>query len=205
MTRTRAAVGLWLLLVAGSAIIISRTTFTTDLSAFLPRAPTPAQQVLVDQLRDGVVSRLMLIGIADDKPKTLASISRSMARELRKHDVFVSVDNGDDPDSTADREFVWRHRYLLSPEVSPERFSPGAMRDRLQEDLRLLASPAGVLLRRILPGDPTGEILTLREVLAGDVRPHMREGVWFSKDGTRAVLAARTRDRSAPKICVTRF
>jgi predicted exporter len=193
VSRGRIAIGLWLLLIAACAFILSRTTFTTDLSAFLPRSPTPAQQVLVDQLREGVVSRLMLIGITGDKPETLARISRELARDLRQRNAFASVDNGDDPQSDADREFVWRHRYLLSPNVSPQRFSPEGLRERLQDNLRLLGSPAGILLRRVLPRDPTGEIVGLAEELAGNARPDTRHGVWFSKDGARALLAARTR------------
>ncbi len=193
MSRPRIAIGLWLLLLAACAVIVSRTSFTTDLSAFLPRSPTPAQQVLVDQLREGVVSRLMLIGIGGDKTEALARISRELARDLRQQDAFASVDNGDDPQAGADREFVWRHRYLLSPDVSPQRFSPESLRERLQDNLRLLASPAGVLLRRVLPRDPTGEILGLADKLAGTVRPNVLHGVWFSKEGARALLAARTR------------
>ena len=46
-----------------TGIVIGRTEFTTDLSAFLPQSPTKEQQVLLDQLRDGVVSRLILVGI----------------------------------------------------------------------------------------------------------------------------------------------
>jgi predicted exporter len=193
VSRTRVAIGLWLLLVAACAFIVSRTTFTTDLSAFLPRSPTPAQQVLVDQLREGVVSRLMLIGIGGDNPETLARVSRELARELRQRSAFASIDNGDDLQSAADREFVWQHRYLLSPAVSPQRFSPDGLRERLQDNLRLLASPAGILLRRVLPRDPTGEIVGLADELVGNARPNTRHGVWFSKDGSRALLAARTR------------
>jgi predicted exporter len=193
VSRARIAITLWLFLVAACVFIVSRTTFTTDLSAFLPRSPTPAQQVLVDQLRDGVVSRLMLIGIGGDQPETLARVSRELARDLRQRDAFASVDNGDDPEAAADREFVWQHRYLLSPDVSPQRFSPDGLRERLQDNLRLLASPAGVLLQRVLPRDPTGEILILAEELAGTARPATRHGVWFSKDETRAILAASTR------------
>ena len=55
MSRGRTAIGVWVLLVAACAFVVSRTTFTTDLSAFLPRSPTPAQQVLVDQLRELLV------------------------------------------------------------------------------------------------------------------------------------------------------
>ena len=193
MRPERIAIGLWLLLVAACAFIVSRTTFTTDLSAFLPRSPTPAQQVLVEELREGMVSRLMLIGIGGDKAETLARISRDLGRELRLQNAFASVDNGDDSYSGTDREFVWRHRYLLSPAVSPERFSPDGLRERLLENLRLLASPAGILLRRTLPRDPTGEVLIVADQVAVGARPDVRHGVWFSKDGTRALLGARTR------------
>ena len=51
------AITLWLAFLLGCAGVISRTQFTTDLSAFLPRTPTPEQQLLMDQLRDGLASR----------------------------------------------------------------------------------------------------------------------------------------------------
>ena len=109
MSRTSIAIGLWILLLGACGVVISRTSFTTDLSAFLPRAPTPAQQVLVDQLRDGVVSRLMLIGITGARPETLARINKDMAKDLRQREAFLSVENGEVPLSVADRDFVWRH------------------------------------------------------------------------------------------------
>ena len=93
----------------------------------------------------------------------------------------------------ADREFLWRNRYLLSPAVTPERFSRGALRARLEENLRLLGSPAGMLVRRILPGDPSGELLHILERFEGQARPATRDGVWFSRDGRRALLLAQTR------------
>jgi predicted exporter len=43
--RRIAAIMLWLAFLAGCLLIISRTHFTTDLSAFLPRTPTPEQQL----------------------------------------------------------------------------------------------------------------------------------------------------------------
>lgn len=172
--------------------VISRTTFTADISAFLPRSPTPAQEILVEQLRDGVVSRLMLIGIEGAPPEALAVASRRLATELRRHESFVLIDNGEDTGS-ADRDFLWRNRYLLSPAVGPERFSADALRGRLEDHLRLLGSPAGMLVRRTLPGDPTGEFLLIAAALAGQARPTARGGVWFSRDGARALVIAQTR------------
>lgn len=189
----RWALGAWIALLALAAGIVARTTFTTDVSAFLPRSPTPEQQVLVEQLREGVVSRLVLIALEGAPPGALAQASRAMAAELRKQESFVSVDNGDGTGAAADREFLWRHRYLLSPAVEPGRFSAAGLREQLQEALRLLDSPAGALVRRIVPNDPTGELLHILERLEPPRKPATREGVWFSRDGRRALLLAQTR------------
>jgi predicted exporter len=189
----RWCIAAWLVFAAASIAVISRTTFTTDISAFLPRSPTPEQQVLVEQLREGVVSRLVLIGIEGALPEALARASKQMAAELRKHEMFVSVDNGDGAGSAGDREFLWRNRYLLSSAVTPERFSAGGLRARLEENLRLLGSPAGTLVRRIVTGDPSGELLHILERFEGQARPATRDGVWFSRDSRRALLLAQTR------------
>jgi predicted exporter len=190
---SRWAVGVWLAFVAACIAVISRTTFTTDISAFLPRSPTPEQRVLVEQLREGVVSRLMLIGIEGAPPEQLADASKRLAAGLRRHESFASVENGEDIGAGKDRDFLWRNRYLLSSAVTPERFSAGALRERLEEYLRLLASPAGPLARRILPGDPSGELLHILQRFEGQARPARRAGVWFSPDGQRALLVAQTR------------
>ena len=53
-SRAPVAIGLWLAGLVLSAIVITRTEFTADMSAFLPRSPTPVQQILV-QDRKSVV------------------------------------------------------------------------------------------------------------------------------------------------------
>ncbi|HET7402140.1 MAG TPA: hypothetical protein VFJ62_10175, partial [Usitatibacter sp.] len=66
MSRSRwhaaAAMAAWLVVLAACAVQIARTRFVADLSSFLPTAPTPEQRLLVDQLRDGALSRVMLLG-----------------------------------------------------------------------------------------------------------------------------------------------
>ena len=54
---------LWAALAAAAVLIVTRAHYTTDLSAFLPRTPTAAQRLLVDQLREGVASRLIIVAI----------------------------------------------------------------------------------------------------------------------------------------------
>ncbi|HEV7821392.1 MAG TPA: MMPL family transporter, partial [Burkholderiales bacterium] len=190
----RRALAAWLVAVIVCTVIIARTDFTADMSAFLPRTPTPVQQILVQQLRDGVVSRLILMGIEGAAPEVLAQTSKRFAAGLRQlPDVFASVNNGEELALNKDREFLFRNRYLLSPAMSPEHFSSAALRSALEEDLQLLASPAGALLGKILPRDPTGEMLRLAAQFEGQSKPAVRDGVWFSHDGGRAVLVAQTR------------
>ncbi|MBT9497068.1 MAG: hypothetical protein IV103_07290, partial [Zoogloea sp.] len=59
---------LWLLGLALCATLALRAHYSADMSAFLPRNPTPAQQLLVEQLTEGVLSRLLLVGIEGGTP-----------------------------------------------------------------------------------------------------------------------------------------
>lgn len=192
--RGRWLTGIWLAFVAVCAVIVSRTEFNTDMSAFLPRSPTPSQKILVDQLRDGVVSRLILVGLDGAPADALARISRQMAVQLRKEPALATVNNGEIGRQQKDFNFLWHNRYLLSPAVSPQHFSTSELRDSLLDDLDLLASPMGPLVQRLLPGDPGGEMVGLLDQLTGgQANPSMHDGVWFSRDGKRAMLLIQTR------------
>jgi predicted exporter len=62
MRLPRLSLTLWALLLALGVWIVARAHYIADLSAFLPRSPSPTQQLLVQQLNDGPASRLILIG-----------------------------------------------------------------------------------------------------------------------------------------------
>lgn len=192
------AVWLWLaaLLLCGG--LISRASFTADLSAFLPKAPTPEQRLLVDQLRDGVASRLILVGIEGADVPTRAALSKAVARQLRLDNRFSTVSNGEAVAQDRDQAFLFEHRYQLSPAMTPGHFTVQGLRSAVGDTLDLLASPAGLLVKSILPRDPTGEFALLLEQFAGDAaggvnRPHAVGGVWASRDGRRALLLLQTR------------
>ena len=189
----RAAVLLWLISLAAAIGVIAFTPFTTDMSAFLPRSPDPSQQVLVEQLRDGVASRLILIGLEDGTPQRRAEISRAMATRLRDQKEFALIDNGDGGIGTADQDYVWRNRYVLSPKVTPERFSQDGLRQALNDDLNLLASGLSPLLKDSIARDPTGETIEIVRALAGEGDRHVRDGAWISADGQHALILAQTR------------
>ncbi len=189
----RAAIALWLgfLLVCG--IIISRSQFTTDLSAFFPRSPTPAQQLLLDQISDGLASRLILVGIEGADAPVRATLSKQMAQGLRADPAFVTINNGEPVSAGRDHAFLFDNRYLLSPAVTPERFSVEGLHVALEDSIDLLASSAGLLFKSMLPRDPTGEMVLLLGQLNSASRPRMVDGAWASRDGARALLVVQTR------------
>ena len=189
----RLAIGAWLAFMATCIFVIARTQFSTDLAAFLPRSPTRTQQILVDELREGVVSRLTLIGIEGAPQDRLAAVSRELAARLEHDGRLAYVANGAQDRLRADGEFLLRNRYLLSAAVAPQRFSVAGLRAALERQLDLLGSPASVLVGPLLPRDPTGEFLHLLEQLSEEGGPDRRGDVWFSRDGSRALLFAQTR------------
>ncbi|MDO8292768.1 MAG: MMPL family transporter [Gallionella sp.] len=191
--RGRTAIALWLAFILACAIIISRSQFTTDLSAFLPRSPTPAQQLLLEQITDGLASRLILVGIEGADAPARARLSKQIAQRLRADPAFVSVNNGEPVSAERDRAFLFDNRYLLSPAVTPERFSADGLHAALSDSIDLLASPAGLLVKSLLPRDPTGEMVQLLGQLNSGSRPQMVDGTWASRDGARALMLIQTR------------
>lgn len=189
----RASIVWWLAFILACGGIISRSQFTTDLSAFLPRSPTPAQQLLLEQIRDGLASRLILVGIEGADAPARARLSKQIAQRLRADPAFVSVNNGEPVSAERDRAFLFNNRYLLSPAVTPARFSADGLHAALSDSIDLLASPAGLLVKSLLPRDPTGEMVQLLGQLNSGTRPQMVDGAWASRDGARALMLMQTR------------
>jgi len=192
-SRGRTAIALWLAFLLACGILISRSQFTTDLSAFLPRSPTPEQQLLLEQIRDGLASRLILVGIEGADASTRAQLSKQIAQRLRTNPVFVSINNGEPVSAERDRAYLFNNRYLLSPAVTPARFTQDGLHDALNESIDLLASPAGLLVKSLLPRDPSGEMVQLLEQFNSGNQPKLVEGAWASRDGARALLLIQTR------------
>ncbi len=188
----RMALLAWLLGVAICCVVIARTTFISDLSGFLPQAPTKEQQVLLDQLREGVVSRLILVGIEGGDAALRAALSKETAKRLRSEPAFVTVNNGEPLNAERDQAFLFGNRYLLSPAVTPDRFSVAGLHAAIGDTIDLLVSPAGLLIKPLLPRDPTGEIVQLLGQMSGAHQPQMQHGAWASRDAARALLLVQT-------------
>jgi predicted exporter len=188
----RTAIAIWLVLILVCVGIIGRSHFTADLSAFLPRTPTPEQQLLMDQLRDGLASRLILVGIEGTDASMRAKLSKEVAQQLRTEPAFVTVNNGEPVTSERDRAYLFNNRYLLSPGVTQQRFSVDGLHAALSDSIDQLASPAGLLIKSLLPHDPTGEMLQLLEQMNNGNHPQLVDGAWSSRDGKTALLLIQT-------------
>ena len=186
-------VWLWLAFLLACGAIISRTQITTDLSAFMPRNPTAEQQLLMDQLKDGLASRLILVGIEGEDGPARARLSKEVARTLRADPAFIAVNNGEPVNKERDRTYLFNNRYLLSPLVTPDRFSADGLHAALADSIDLLASPAGLMVKSLLPRDPTGEMVQLLGQLDAGTQPRLIDGAWASRDGARALLLMQTR------------
>ncbi|MBL8258873.1 MAG: MMPL family transporter [Candidatus Competibacteraceae bacterium] len=184
---------LWLLAVLASGWIAWTTPVVADLTLFAPRAD-PAAELLLEQLRSGPTTRLILLGLDGGSEADRAAASRRLAERLRPDPAFARVVNGAETLPDADLQALLAQRYWLSPAVAPERFTAGGLRAALQQRLAELQSPLGVFQKRWLAEDPTGELLSLLRLLQGGLRePAKRLGVWFSPDGARALLLVETR------------
>ncbi|HEY3920319.1 MAG TPA: MMPL family transporter [Stellaceae bacterium] len=194
--KPRRAVIVWLLGILACCAVVVDTRFSADMAVFLPRSPSPTQQILIDQMQTGAASYLILIGLDGAPTETLAAVSKELGQRLRDDDAdFVAVNNGSAGATPAgvERDLFWRYRYVLSPTVTPSRFTVAGLHAALETDVGLLGSDMGSLVKQGLPGDPTGEILTILGQFGGRKQPTSRAAVWFSPDGVRALLVAQTR------------
>ena len=182
------------LLAVLATVIAVRSRYTADLSAFLPRRASATQQLLIEQLRAGPATHLIIAEISGGDARVRAQLSTQLARLVRAEPAFTAVSNGDAAQLERDQRFLFDHRYLLSHEVSPQRFTAAGLHEAISDSLDALASPEGTFVKSFFTHDPTGEMLAILESLGADhAAPHSTFGVWASPDGERALLVAQTR------------
>src|SRR5690606_22040800 len=119
--------------------------------------------------------------------------SRSLAKQMRENDEFISVNNGGPVNQEADPAHPFNNRYLLSPAVTPAHFGTDGLHAATGPTVGPLPSPAGLLVTAILPQDPTGEMATLIAQCNSGQQPRKQHGIWIARDGNRALLLAQTR------------
>ena len=181
----------WLALVALAALVQHRLVVSGDLRDFMPPPTNADQKLLLDEIGEGPASRLLLIAIGGASPQRLVALSGGLAQKLRVDAQFERVLNGDSDIASLDPALL-PYRYLLSPTLDDHALDAAYLRDELQQRVEDLGSPAGDLVKDILPRDPTLEVLKLAQRWTPRHAPDVRDGIWFSPRG-EALLLAQTR------------
>jgi predicted exporter len=181
-----------LLFATGVWYAIQRVQFQTELSSLLPEGTTTTQRLLLSELRSGTTLRMILIGIEGDEAERMAEASKRLAVWMRDSGAYHLVANGTEAWSPEERELLFQHRYLLSPALTPDSFTPEHLRESLERLLDELSSPLAPMIKGLAAADPTGEFLALMQTWTPDSGPAKQHGVWFSPDLHRAVLMAET-------------
>ncbi len=187
------AVGLWLVFSLICGFIVSRSQFTADMSAFLPRDPSPRQQVLIDQISEGFASRALIVAVEGVAEPVLSQISHLMGAQLKAGPEFSSVSNGQTDSSEKDQAFLFNNRYLLSPTVSPSRMTVEGLRAAIQDGLAEVGSSTGLFSKSLLGRDPTGESLEVIKRVIPANQPTQSGGVWMNTAHDRALLLLQTK------------
>lgn len=187
------AIGCWIIFSVFCAFIVSQAQFTTDMSAFLPRNPSPRQQILIEQISEGFASRVLVVAVEGVSPPVLAQISTAMGQQLRESKAFLSINNGQASTDNRDQAVLFENRYQLSPSMDAHRMSVEGLRAAVLETLAEVSSSTGLFSKALLGNDPTGESLEVIKHVIPASQPSQAEGVWMNPSQTRALMLLQTR------------
>ncbi len=187
------AVGLWVLFSLICGVIVSNSVFTADMSAFLPRNPSPRQEILIDQISEGFASRALIVGLESAPAEQLAKMSTLMGLELKQTGQFSSVSNGQSETSKKDQEFLFSNRYILSANLTADRMTASGLRTSIEDTLAEVASSTGLFSKALLVKDPTGESLEVIKQVIPTNQPAQVGGVWMNAAQSRALLLLQTK------------
>jgi predicted exporter len=186
-------VAVWAAAVGLASLYIARSLhIDSDLRLFLPESETPEERILLEELKDGPATRVLLVALSGLPPDQLAAASDRVAERLRLDALFARVENGILQSDLKLQELVLRYRYLLSPRAGGCACDAESLRRELEARLLELGSPAGVIAQDLLLRDPSGELEAILDSWLPAVEPRLSNGVWFSADGQEALLLLQT-------------
>jgi predicted exporter len=180
------------LLALGVGWIQARLTVSADLRLFMPSPRTEQQRLLVQNVGESPASRLLLIALSGDQPESLAQVSKKLAGALAGRGEFGLVANGEQA-PLAIPEVLLPYRYLITDSFDAAPLDESRLASELTDRAADMTSPAAALIEELLPRDPTLELLHLAEGWQPRFEPHRIEDVWFTSDGSRALLLVETR------------
>lgn len=186
----------WLLAITLMSVwLFVHGRISTDMTQFLPATSKFEDKLIQNQLQQGAASRLLIIALTGDDKTILADINKKLAEKLHQSDLFSRIENGEIKIDKNESDWLFKHRYLLSPEVKHGRFSTDSLRRAFQQRLFELQSPVPLVDKSQLRADPTAEFQSILKYWQADRSLKREQGVWFSKDGKTSFLLAET---SAP-------
>ena len=177
---------LWLAVAVVAVLVLAtRLELSFDLSAFFPQQTTLEHDILIEQIRSGPGSRLLVIGISGAPADELAQASAQLKDVLSADTAFITVLNGEFSEDTEQVPEPVHSYYLLMRDID---YSRDALQQAVQSRLQDLAFGGGSALLELVARDPFLVTLDVVENLAPvDITGDM----WFAADGT-AVLMAET-------------
>ena len=178
----------WLWLIVASVmifVIYLRLELSFDLSAFVPTQTTVSHEILIEQIKRGPASRLLVIGIAGASSDRLADVSDQLKRELSESPTFVVIMNGEVDAETSTVPAPVDRYYLLMRDVD---YSIESLRSAMQSRLKDLAFGGGATLLEMIARDP---FLVTLDILEQLPPAEIVGDMWFADDGS-AVLMAET-------------
>ena len=178
-----------------AALVFSQVRLRADMSDFIPAGDNAATRLMRAEIRTGAATSLILAGIEGAPSAELARISGALAEGLRQSGRFAFAANGQNLISDEELNWLFAHRYLLSPTLKAEDFSQDGLRRGFERLLTGLHGAAAPLLERFGFADPTGAFLALALSARGATTVETRHGVWFAPSRPnvpeRALLIAR--------------
>lgn len=181
------------IVVSGLGYLVSAIIdIRSDLSFFQPRLPSRAAQLAIEQVRSGPASRLILLSLTNAPAPELARLSQALVDALSASSSFARVANGTEALNEDALRFVFERRYLLGPPIGSDAFNPEKLKTSIAAALEQLGSLSGFVISDLLPSDPTGRLAALLDDWRGSSQPNYKHGVWFSRDGSMAMLIAMT-------------
>ena len=167
-------------------MLLSRLQLSFDLSAFFPRHTTLTHEVLIEQVRNGPASRLLVIGIGAATPEDAVAAGRSLQQALSGDPAFAAVLNGEFDEQSVDVPFPVSDYYLLMRDLD---YGAGGLEAALRERLRDLAFGGGAELLGLISRDP---YLATIDVLESLAPAELGGEPWFAANGSAVLLAETT-------------
>lgn len=185
MTWSKSRVSLvWLsIAIIAATVLWFRLQLSFDLSVFFPQQSSLSHDILLEQMKDGPGSRLLVIGLSGGDNEQLENLSSNLKQHLSEDAAFISVMNGDFEVDDLQIPAPLDQFYLLLADYD---YSEAALHSAFIDRQRDLAFGGGSSLLNLMARDPWLKTLDILERLASVSRS---DGVWFAEDGSAVLLA----------------